>query len=135
MVQILLYLATHCAFLFRPGSFRFVDSRVDESFGGDAMVVLVSSTTRLRFTRDRAQLLMTFQPITGKPAEWFSLGLLRGLLTGDRGGSEVLDEVWADFLQSSLGELESRLADPREADELIKGLRIQGKLRAKELFG
>jgi hypothetical protein len=135
MVQILLYLATQCAFLFRPGGFRFVDSRVDESFGGDAMVVLESSTTRLRFTRDRAQLLMTFQPITGKPKEWFSLGLLRGLLTGDRGGTEVLDEVWADFLRSSLGELEARLADPQRADELIKGLRIQGKLRAKELFG
>jgi len=135
MVQILLYLATHCAFLFRPGGFRFVDSRVDESFGGDAMVVLESSTTRLRFTRDRAQLLMTFQPITGKPMDWFSLGLLRGVLTGDRGGSEVLDEGWADFLRSSLGELEARFSEPERADDLIKALKTQGKLRAKQLFG
>lgn len=135
MVQILQYLATHCAFLFRPGSFRFVDSRVDESFGGDAMVVLESSTTRLRFTRDRAQLLLTFQPINGKPGEWFSLGLLRGVLRGGRGGSEVLDEGWAEFFHSSLEELEARLADPQRADELIMGLRTQAKLRAKELFG
>jgi hypothetical protein len=135
MVQILQYLARHCAFLFRPGGFRFVDSRVDESFGGDAMIVLESSTTRLRFTWDRAQLLLTFQPITGKPGEWFSLGLLRGLLLGDRGGSEILDEEWADFFRSSLGELETRLSDPQRADELINGLRTQAKLRAKELFG
>jgi hypothetical protein len=135
MVQILLFLAAHCGFLFRPGSFRFVDSRVDESFGGDAMVILESSATRLRFTRDRGQLLLTFQPVAGKPTEWFSLGLLQGLLTGNRGGSEVLDAAWADFLSASLGRLEERLADPQKADELIKGLRLQGRSRAKDLFG
>lgn len=99
------------------------------------MVVLESPTTRLRFTRDRAQLLLSFQPIDGKPGEWFSLGLLRGLLQGDRGGSEVLDEGWAEFLRASLAELEARLANRKSADVLISGLRAQAKLRAKQLIG
>lgn len=134
MVQILLFLANHCAFLFRPSAYRFVDSRVDDSFGGDAMVILESTHVRLRFTWDRAQLLMEFQPAKDCK-EWFSPGLLRGFLTGDRGGPEVLDRSWAGFLETSIPELESRLADPGRARELISGLRREGRKRASELFG
>jgi len=69
-----------------------------------------SNVLRARFIRDRAQLLFEFQPLAGKPSEWFSVGLLRGILVGDRGGSEVLDAVWAEFLSESLDELEEALA-------------------------
>lgn len=134
MVEILLYLARHCSFLFRPGWFRFVDSRVDKSFGGDAYVVLESTTLRLRFTRDRGQLILEFQPLDGRATEWFSPGLLRGLLVGDRGGSEVLNEEWAAFLATSLEELERRLRGP-ERDATLHALRQQARLRAKQLFG
>jgi hypothetical protein len=130
MAEILLYLARNCTFLFRPGWLRFVDSRVDESFGGDAYVVLESTTLRLRFTRDRGQLLLSFQAIEGRASEWFSPGLLRSLLMGDRGGSEVLNEEWAAFLGTSLDELERR---QREAT--LQGLHQAAKSRAKELFG
>jgi hypothetical protein len=134
MVEILLYLAGHCAFLFRPRWFRFVDSRVDESFGGDAYVVLESTTLRLRFTRDRGQLLLSFQPIEGRASEWFSPGVLRSLLVGDRGGSEVLNEEWAAFLVTSLDELERRLNGPQR-EATLQGLGLAAKSRAKELFG
>jgi hypothetical protein len=134
MVEILLYLARHCAFLFRPGWFRFVDSRVDESFGGDAYVILESKTLRLQFTWDRGQLLLCFQPIDGSTTEWFSPGLLRGLLVGDRGGSEVLNEEWASFLATSVEELERRTGGP-ERDATLQALRRQARSRAKELFG
>jgi hypothetical protein len=134
VVEILLYLGRHCAFLFRPRWFRFVDSRVDESFGGDAYVILESRTLRLRFTRDRGQLLLSFQPLDGRASEWFSPGLLRALFVGDRGGSEVLDEEWAAFLATSLDELERRLGGP-ERDATIEGLRRAARARAKELFG
>lgn len=130
-----MFLATRCAFLFRPGRFRFVDSAVDESFGGDAIVVLESAETRMRFTSDRSQLLMTFQPRDGKPNEWFSLGLLRGVLLGDRGGSEVLDDDWAKFLEWSIDELESRFGDVERRETTIAELREQAKRRAKDLFG
>jgi hypothetical protein len=134
MTEILRYLADHCAFLFRPGWFRFVDSRVDESFGGDAGVVLESRTLRLVFVRDRGQLLLEFQLINGASGEWFSPGLLRGVLLGDRGGSEVLDAQWALFLAESLDELEKRLGDPGTAQTTVDSLREQAELRAQELF-
>jgi hypothetical protein len=135
MVQILRYLADKCAFLFRPRWFRFVDSLVETSFGGDAMVILESSLLRLRLTYDRGQLLMEFQPIKGKRGEWFSPGLLRGVLLGDRGESEVLDDDWAGFLSHAISELEQRLSDPKAANEVIDQLRAQAKQRAKTLFG
>jgi hypothetical protein len=134
MAEILLYLARNCTFLFRPGWLRFVDSRVDESFGGDAYVVLESTTLRLRFTRDRGQLLLSFQAIEGRASEWFSPGLLRSLLMGDRGGSEVLNEEWAAFLGTSLDELERRLNGPQR-EATLQGLHQAAKSRAKELFG
>lgn len=134
MREILLFLANYCSFLFRPARYRFVDSQVDESFG-NALVVLESTAVRFRFMRDRGQLFLEFQPIHGKSSEWFSLGVLRGVLTGDRGGSEALDEHWAIFLRESLGDLEGRFSNPDYIDEMIKALRKEEKKRAKELFG
>ena len=135
MVELLKYLASHLAFLFSPDGYRIVDSQVSPSFGGDAMIVLESSLVRMRLTWDRAQLLMEFQPINGRPSEWFSPGLLHGLLTGERPSSEVLDRRWAKFLASGLPELERRLKDPDEAERTITELRQQARLRARELFG
>jgi hypothetical protein len=135
MVEILRFLADYCGFLFEPGHFRFVDSRTSPSNGGSAVVLLESSAIRMRLTWSRSELLMEFQPIKGKHSEWFSLGLLRGALLGDRGGSEVLDPQWAAFLERSLDELERRLNDPDTAAELVHELQRQARLRAKSLFG
>jgi hypothetical protein len=129
-----MYLATQLQFLFRPGGYRFVDSIVSTS-GGDAMVVLESAILRLQLTRDRSQLLLTFQPLRGKRSQWFSPGLLRGLMTGERPRSEVLDEEWARFLKVALPELEKRLGDPVQGAQTLNELRVQARLRAKELFG
>jgi len=134
MTEILLFLAKYCAFLFRPGRFRFVDSRTDESFN-NALVILESTSVRLRIAHDRGELLLDFQPTVGGSDEWFSLGPLRGVLLGDRGGSGVLDEGWAQFLGDSLDELAQRFADPAVRSTTIEELHHQEKLRAKELFG
>ena len=135
MVEILRFLADHCGYLFESGRFRFVDSRSSASNGGSAVALLESSTLRIRLTWGRSELLMEFQPINGKPSEWFSLGLLRGALLGDRGGSEILDAEWATFLGQSLNDLERRLADPDTAADLVHELQRQARLRAKALFG
>jgi hypothetical protein len=134
MVVILQFLAEHCGFLFSRGRFRFVDS-LAISHAGDAVVLLESDTLRLRLTHDRGQLLLEFQPIRGKRADWFSLGLLRGVLLGDRGGSELFDPAWAKFFADSLDDLEEQLDDPKRAKHLIEQLKEQGRLRAKALFG
>lgn len=134
MVEILRFLAEYCGFLFGAGHFRLVDS-LAESASGDAMVLLESGTLRLRFTHDRGQLLLEFQPVSGKRADWFSLGLLRGVLLGDRGESEVLDAAWASFFADSLEYLDRTFADPERASQLIGELKHQARLRATALFG
>ena len=134
MPELLLYLATYCAFLFDPPGYRIVDSETSKSFG-NAMLVLESQTIRLRFTRDKSQLLVEFQALDGRRSEWFSPGLLKGLLTGATGGSEVLTPEWAHFLQEGLPILEMRLADPSQYGATLDGLRQQARLRSRELFG
>lgn len=134
MPELLIFIATHFAYLFRPPGYRIVDSEVSESFG-NALLVLESDQLRVRFTRDRSQLLMEFQALTGRRNEWFSQGLLKGLLTGDRGGSEVLTPEWASFLEEGLPALEARLANPASRNATLDGLRQQARRRAKEIFG
>lgn len=134
MAELLIYLATQMPFLFVPDGYRFVDSRVEQSFGGDALLILESAMLRLRFTNDRAQLLLSLQPLESRSTEWFSPGLLQGLLTGVRPASEVLDEQWARFLEGALPELEHLLGNPDTRDATLVELRKQARLRAKELF-
>lgn len=134
MVELLIFLATKLAYLLEPGRFRIVGSESGRSQGGDALLELVSDTLRVRLTRDRGQILMSFQPLSSTN-DWFSPGLLRGMLTGEHPKSEVLDDSWAIELRSTLSELERWLADPSEAEVTIRELRRQGKLRADELFG
>lgn len=132
MKELLRFLADHLSFLFDQDSFKIEDSL--SGSGGRAMVALVSPHLRIRVTRDRGEMLLAFQPIRGNDGEWFSLGLLRGVLTGERGGSEVLDSEWALFLEGSLDVVNARLSDPMQADELVDQLRRQAGLRAEERF-
>lgn len=134
MSAILRFLADNCGFLFRSDRFRFVGSRA-ESAPGDALVVLESNLVRLRMTNDREQLFLDFQPVRGKKSDWYSLGLLRGVLKGDRGGSEALDATWAEFLSDSLDDLEQALGDPAQSEAFLRQLKDQERLRAKALFG
>ena len=134
MKELLLFLATRLAFLVEPGQFRIVDSLSSRSQGGDALLKLESRALRIHLARDRGQILMTFQPIA-LDNEWFSPGLLRGLLTGARPESEGLDDAGADELRSTLPMLEDRLSDPVVAGTTVRELRRQANLRAKELFG
>ena len=132
MVELLRFLADHCGFLFASGRFRFVDS-LAQSPNGNAMILLESGALRLRFTRDRGKSFLEFQPIRGSRLIWFPLGLLRGVLLGDRGKSEVLDPSWATFIADSLDDLERRFSDPESTAQLILQLREQERLRAKDL--
>jgi hypothetical protein len=134
MVDLLLFIAKNFGFLFESGRFRFVDSRVDGGSRGSAMVLIESPAVRLRITNHHREMLLEFQPTRGAD-DWFSLGLLRGVLVGSRGGSEVLDAAWAQFFAQSLDQLESDLGDPRRAPMLVQKLREQAELRADALFG
>ena len=135
MTTLLIFLATHCAFLFEGNRFRFVDSGADTSSGEYAFLILESAAVRFRFINERGELDCEFQAISGEPSEWFSLGPLRGALLGDRGGPEIMDAAWATFLGESIDRLESAFATQEGADVLTAELHRQEKLRSKEMFG
>jgi hypothetical protein len=134
MIELLRFVAEHLDFLFESGRFRFVDSRVDGGARGSAMLVLESPATRLRLTHHHSEILLDFQSVEVGSDDWFSLGLLRGVLLGDRGGSEVLDSNWARFLRGSLNELETEFGDPARAATLVGRLGGQARQRADALF-
>jgi len=133
MTEILDYLARFCSFLWAGSRYRIVDSAVSPSFGGDAWVTVASDELRLRFVRDRGQLMLDVQgPADGK--DWYSIDLLRRLITGERQDSALLDAGYAAFLREHLARIES-LFFPEEAAETRSRLRELKRKRAKELFG
>jgi hypothetical protein len=78
MTQILAFIATHMGFLWQGAHFRIVGSEVTTSNGGDAYLMVESDVLRMRFVRDRGQLLLDFQPSArGPSSSWFSVDLIR----------------------------------------------------------
>lgn len=135
MTTILSFIAVHMGFLWGDARFRITGSDVASSNGGDAFVMVESEALRLRFVRDRGQLLLDFQPVlAGDASEWFSVDLIRRLVLGTPESSGVLDEGYAAFLSGHISELEGRFNEeqwPRTRDELRR-LKV---LRSRELFG
>lgn len=134
MIRILEYLIRHCPFLLTSPAYRFVDSRVGESFGGDAYLVFESNSLRMRFVCDRGQLFLDFQS-TSHPddTDWFSVDVVRRLLEGAHSVSAELDAASAAFLEANLVEIEACFAE--RSDETVAELRRLERVRAKELFG
>ena len=135
MKDILQFLMAYCSFLYENNRFKFVDSRVASSFGGDAFLVLASDSLKIRFVRDRGQLFLDFQSLQhGKEADWFSIDVLHRLVTGEKQESAELTGDYASFLRENLEEIESRFSSDRLTDT-VKELRKLEQTRAKELFG
>jgi hypothetical protein len=135
MTEILRFVIDWLSFLYAPGRFRFVDSGTNTSFGGDAFFVLESDVMRIRLIRDRGQLFMDFQSCGDRgEMDWYSIDVVRRLLTGERHESAELSPDYARFLEASIGEIETRFSDGEIAAtrKALKGLE---KTRAKELFG
>lgn len=134
MIRILEYLLRHCAFLLTSPTYRIVDSRVTESFGGDAYLVLESSSLRMRFVCDRGQLFLDFQSRShSSDAAWFSVDVVRRLLDGEQPVSAELDSDYAAFLEHEIAEIEACFSE--RLDETVAELRRLERVRAKELFG
>jgi hypothetical protein len=135
MTDILRFLIECLNFLYAPGRYRFVDSGTSTSFGGDAFLVLESGAMRIRLIRDRGQLFMDFQA-SGERGEmdWYSIDVVRRLLTGERQESAELTPDYARFLEKHLDEIEMRFSDG-EISATRTALKELEKTRAKELFG
>lgn len=135
MTQILSFIAAYMGYLWQGARFTIVGSEVTTSNGGDALLLVASDRVRLRFVRDRTQLMLDLQPTdVPKPDEWYSVDLVRRLCRGERETSGLLDESYADFLEENLGDIEHRFAPeqwPHTRAEL-KRLKVE---RAREMFG
>ena len=140
MNEILQFILTYCSFLYAGerygyGRYRFVDSRVGASFGGDAYLVLESEAMRMQFVRDRGELTLYFQGTSPKARKrWFGLGVVRPLITGERVDSAVLNQSHAEFLSTHLEKIEALFTESNLANT-IDALNGQERARAKELFG
>lgn len=136
MNEILSFILQHCSFLWSDGRYRFTDSGAAQSFGGDAYVVISSDRLRMRFVRDRGQIFLDLQEVgAGEKGEWFSLDLVRRLLTDQRQDSAVMNDDYVRFFRESLAEIESRFADKSRLADTKKHLHELKRIRAKELFG
>jgi hypothetical protein len=131
---ILAFIDAHMDYLWEGDRYSVVGSQSRSSNGGDALLVVESPTLRLRFVRDRGQLLLDFQPAAEHRDEWWSVDLVRRLLLGRPEPSAVLDESYAAFLGEHLTEVEARFGAerwPATRDELKK-LKVR---RSKEMWG
>lgn len=135
MALILTFIAAHMGFLWDQARFRITGSDVTNVNGGDALLLVESDVLRLRFVRDRGQLVLDFQPVAGDAAsEWFSVDLIRRLLLGKPETSGLLDESYAAFIGQHLDAIEDRFRSERWPATQADLNRLKVK-RAKELFG
>lgn len=134
MTEILAFIARHMGFLWTGARFRVVGSGIDNSNGGDAYLLVESSVLRLRFVRDRGQLLLEFQPSDSAVNEWFSVDLIRRLWLGERESSGILDEGYAKFIEGHLEDIEASFGSEMWSDTHLQ-LKQLKRVRAKELFG
>jgi hypothetical protein len=134
MTEILRFLIDHARFLYAPGRYRFVDSGTSTSFGGDAFLTLASDALRIRLISDRGQLFADFQGAdNGGSLDWYSIDVVRRLITGERPATAELSADYADFLERHLDEIERRFS--KEGPSTVRALKELEKARAKELFG
>jgi hypothetical protein len=132
MNQLLQFLIQHYSFLYDECGARFVDSQAN---GGDAMLVLEQGDLRIRFVRDRAQVLLECQSrYRRRPDEWFSLEVIRRLLRGMVTDNEVVDGTESEFVKANLGSIREAFSKSRHATT-ENSLREYKKARAKRLFG
>jgi hypothetical protein len=134
MEEILRYLMKHCSFLYAPNQFRFDDSGSSESFE-NAFLVLEHEDLRLKFVKDRGQLFLDFQPTSSKrKKDWFSIDIVKQMVTGNIEPSAEMDTEKAMFLKNNLDEIE-QLFSTANLENTIKKLKELERQRAKRLFG
>jgi hypothetical protein len=135
MDELLQFLLQHGSFLYKECGCRFVDSRVSDSFGGDAFLILATDNVRVRLVRDRAQLFGDFQkPEASAEDEAFSIDIVRQHLTGEVDYDTFLNAKNASFVRSHFRSVE-RLFDQATFAETRRKLQRLKAERAKKLFG
>jgi hypothetical protein len=134
LTEILTFIATHMSFLWRGGVFKISGSEVYPSNDRDGHLDVSSARVRLRFVRERGQLLLIFQPIDPDlSASWYSVDLIRRLFLGQREYSGLLDEGYAAFLEANLPAIDELFA-PEHWHATQGRLEALKETRATEMF-
>ena len=134
MAELLIFMASHLAFLFETGKYRIVDSRSGRP-AGDALVVLESANVRLRVVHDRSQLHLDIQPNPAGHGDWYGIGIARRWRAGDRPGLDDLDESSIAFLRQELDGIEKEWSTEGGRQAGLDRLNEEREARADELFG
>ena len=100
MRRILQFLATDGAFLYEEKECHIVDSEYVATFGGTGSVILRNDVVELKFWLERDRLFMDVRAVSSQSNNsWFSMDIVRQLLTGEVTDKAKLDPENVEFLK------------------------------------
>jgi hypothetical protein len=135
MRKILMFLATDGAFLYENHHCSIVASEYVSTFGGTGSVTLCNDVVELKFWLDRDRLCMQLRASDSKSAKsWFSIDILRQLVTDQIIGTSEMDEENLDFLRAKFSDLQA-LFDSSNVSATEAACRKLKQQRTKRMFG
>ena len=135
MKKILNFLAVDGAFLYEDCSCRIADSEFIPTFGGTGSITLRNDFLELKLWLDRDILFMDVRGVSSTdPASWFSVDILRQMLTGQVTDKAAMDHDNLSFLRARFADLQTRFDEKNlsATEESCRKLEIE---RSKRLFG
>lgn len=135
MQKILEFLAKDGAFLYIKHDCRIVDSEYVATFGGTGSVTLRNDIIEVRFELERDRLFMHMRAAGRRSLRpWFSMDILRQLLTGTAADKEIMNHKNVAFLRKNFDGLQRLFSKPNLEATESAGKELQ-RQRAKRLFG
>lgn len=135
MRKILQFLATDGAFLYEEFDCRIVDSEYVASFGGTGSVKLTNDIVELKFWLDRDRLFMDFRGTSSQSKNsWFSMDIIRQLLTGEVTDKALMDHENVKFLQEHFERIQDCFTTQKLATTESTCTKLESQ-RSKRLFG
>jgi hypothetical protein len=126
------HLKKYCPFLYSSNEFRLVETHSSKSFG-NALLIFEYGNIRLKFVSDRDQIFLDFQPVKPKKNEWFSIDIVKQMITGEVENSAEVNSKNAEFLKTNLRNIE-HLFSKSNKKGTFKELKKLERERAKRLF-
>ena len=135
MEKILIFLLKNLSFLYENYNFKFVDSEVSSSFGGDAYLTLESENMQVRIVNDRDQLYLEFRSIKhDKPNDWHTSDIIYQMITNQIIGTSLLDSKVASLIKDKFATICESFY-PENAEKSVSRFKILERERSKRMFG
>ncbi len=119
--------------LVRDGEYQVIDVVAEQTMG-NAYITFKRGSLTWRVVRDRSQVFLDCWWVEGRPDRWFTVDLLRRLVSDEVVHSSLLDDENASWLSEHLAEIE-RCFGPANVEETLRRLREFQVERANRLFG